>query len=412
MNYRARRLNLMNQLPEKCVVVIFAQHEVKRSADASYPFEVNRNFYYLCGIDEPLAVLMMVKDKSGLSEKLFIRDIDLTMEKWVGTFISKEKAAKISGITQVEFISIFDSTLTKILDQQVELFIEYKQLDKLDALTLAQQLEQRLTQSHPSTKIHNIFDQLARLRMIKSEEEIQAIKQAIALTDSAFRHALDHLHLNTKENDIHADFQHYLTKHHSKLAFDLIVAAGKRACVLHYVANNQDINQDDLILMDMGAQFEYYNADITRVFPKSKTYSEKQKKYIAIVLEAMDAIMEAVKPGVTLKQLNDIVISIYQKRLKEIGLIESDDQVSEYYYHGVSHHLGLDTHDISDRTLPLEVGNVITIEPGLYIAHEGIGIRIEDDVLVVADGCVNLSKDVIKTPEQIEAYLQSNKQTS
>ena len=412
MNYQARRDQLMQQLDDNSICVIFAQHEVKRSADANYPFEVNRNFYYFTGIDEPSAVLVMTKQNNQIQQQLFIRDIDVKMEKWVGTFITQAKATQISGIETVDFLSNYQHQLNQWLSQMPsKVYVEHNQLDPDDALTLGQQLQQKCHTSYPSVVVENVFSLITKMRMIKSADEIEYIKQAIDITNKAFLAVIDSLSEDTKENHIQATFEYILKMNHAKPAFDMIVAGGKRACVLHYVDNDQPIAKQELVLTDMGAQVGYYNADITRTFTKAKTFTQKQRQYMTIVLEAMDKVIASIKPGVTIKQLNELVIQVYQVRLKEIGLISEDHQVSDYYYHGVSHHLGLDTHDISDRSMPLQAGNVITVEPGLYIAAENIGIRIEDDILVVEDGCVNLSQHVIKTPEQLEAYLQKKATT-
>lgn len=191
------------------------------------------------------------------------------------------------------------------------------------------------------------------------------------------------------------------------IAFTTIAATGENATCLHYSSNNTQIKDGDLVLFDLGALYENYNADISRTFPANGKFTPRQKQLYNIVLEGQEVVFSHAKPGITTLELNQKLIAFYQKKLKEIGLIKEDSEVQKYYYHGVSHHLGLDVHDLCEYT-PLKPGCVITNEPGLYIKEEGIGIRIEDDVLITEDGCVNLSKGIIKTVEEIEEFMEKN----
>ncbi|MDE7385434.1 MAG: M24 family metallopeptidase, partial [Anaeroplasmataceae bacterium] len=188
-------------------------------------------------------------------------------------------------------------------------------------------------------------------------------------------------------------------------AFPTIAASGKNACCLHYMDNEDIAKQGDLILFDLGCSYHMYCSDISRTFPVSGKFSPRQKQIYNIVLAGQEHVLKHIKPGITTKELNQILIKFYAKELKKIGLIQEDSEVSKYYYHGVSHHIGLDCHDLCEYT-PLQAGSIISNEPGLYIAEEGIGIRIEDDILVTEDGCINLSKDILKTVDEIEAYLE------
>jgi Xaa-Pro aminopeptidase len=190
-------------------------------------------------------------------------------------------------------------------------------------------------------------------------------------------------------------------------AFKTIAASGKNATILHYSQNNSMMNENDLILFDLGAQFEYYNADISRTFPISGKYSQRQKDVYDVVLQAQQAVTQAAKPGVPFSVLNDTAKKVLAEGCRKLGLIKEESELSEYYYHGVSHYLGLDTHDVGTRDTVLKEGMVITNEPGLYIACEGIGIRIEDDLLISRDGAEVLSKDIIKDTFDIEAYIKN-----
>ena len=190
-------------------------------------------------------------------------------------------------------------------------------------------------------------------------------------------------------------------------SFDTIAASGINGCCLHYSSNNSIIEDNSLILFDLGATYNYYCADISRTFPINGKFSPRQKEIYEIVLNGQKLMFENIKPGITQRDLNKILVDYFAKELKRIGLIKEDSEVSKYYYHGVSHHLGLDCHDLCDYG-PLEAGAVISNEPGLYIPEENIGIRIEDDVLVTEDGCINLSEEIIKEIKDIESFMEKN----
>lgn len=211
------------------------------------------------------------------------------------------------------------------------------------------------------------------------------------------------------EYEIEAYFNFELNKRGIKeFAFDTIAASGKNATVLHYSSNNTKTQDNELMLLDLGAQYQLYNADISRTFPLNGKFTERQKQVYNIVLKANEEVMKAVKPGVTLMELQNLCKSILAEGCKSIGLIKEDSELSKYYFHGVSHPLGLDTHDVGSRGMKLEAGMIITDEPGLYIEEEGIGIRIEDDILVTENGYENLSQSIIKSVEDIESFMSNN----
>jgi len=245
------------------------------------------------------------------------------------------------------------------------------------------------------------------MRTVKDEAEIECIRRAIDITREGVIAMMQHARPGMREYELEAHFDFALrSRGVREHAFPPIVAGGERACVLHYVDNDQVIEDGQLVLCDLGAQYGCYSADITRTFPISGRFTARQREIYNIVLAAMEATIEAIRPGVTTGELNDVTRSVLAQELKRIGLIQDDSEVARYYYHGVSHRLGLDTHDVGSPKWPLEAGDVITVEPGLYIAEEGIGIRIEDDVLVTEDGAVNLSLSIPKDPDEIERIMR------
>jgi Xaa-Pro aminopeptidase len=259
---------------------------------------------------------------------------------------------------------------------------------------------------YPQLKIKNIYHDICSLRLIKTDEEVAEIKKAINITHDGIKSLMNNAKPEMMEYELEANFDYVLKcSGVTDYAFKTIAASGVNATILHYSQNNTKTEDGDLILFDLGAQWNYYNADITRTFPLNGSFTERQKDIYNIVLKAMKDTMAVIKPGVPFTKLNETTRVSLAESLKKIGLIKEDSELSKYYFHGVSHYLGLDTHDVGSRDMELKPGMVLTIEPGLYIEEEKIGIRIEDDVLVTEDGYENLSKDIIKSVEDIESFM-------
>lgn len=406
------RERLVNTLPDESITILFAGQAPHMSADAHYKFVPNRNFYYLTGIDEPNVIFMLKKFGNSVEETLFIEKSDPVMEKWDGKTVSKEDAEQISGIKKVVYIESFEKRMANTLFTEnvkhLYLDLERREWKGTETKTLA--FAKHVREQYPHVLIGNVYPHICELRVFKTEEEIVIIKEAIAVTKEGIYNVLKHAKADVMEYELEAHFDFTLKssgiKHH---AFNTILASGKNATVLHYEDNDAQIQNGDLVLLDLGAQKDYYNADISYTFPASGTFSSRQKQIYNIVLKALKETTELIKPRLKFTALNEHTKKVLAEECKAIGLIQEDEELSKYYYHGVSHFLGLDTHDVGtykDRVL--EEGMVITIEPGLYIEEESIGIRIEDDILVTKDGYENLSKDIIREVEEIEEFMSEN----
>ena len=403
-----RRQALIDQLPENSLSVLFSGDLVKRSADATYPFSVNRNFYYLTGLDEDSLVLMILKLRQQVKTILFIKDADPLMEKWVGKSIPADVATAISGITTVQTVSSFESVLARTLDRNpiTTLGIDSERESLKGRPMEGAGFAQKMLNLYPGLGMINLKPMISALRTIKSADEIERLRQAIAITHEVVVALMKGLRPGRMEYEVVAEFDHVLGLNHSTNAFETIAASGANACTLHYINNDQVLSDNELVLLDLGATKAHYCADISRTFPISGRFSARQAILYGIVLEAQQAVFDAIKPGITLLELNTIVKNVYAKRCVEEGVIASADQVDTVYYHSVSHFLGLDTHDVGQlEGMKLVPGMVITVEPGLYVAHEGIGIRIEDDVLVTDTGMENLSIAIPKTISAIESKI-------
>lgn len=408
--FHVNRQRLGEKIEDKSVVVLFSGGAPKKSADEYYDFTTNRNFYYLCGIKEPEIMLVLLKDGSEIKSTVFIKEANPVLEKWVGKTISKEEAETISQISDIRYVDVFENALHHmLLSHKVHnLYLNFE-IEGFNApLTKEQLFAKQCMERYPFVGVKNVYPIIAALRMIKAPYEIDKLKEAIKVTDEGIRALMKHAKSGIMEYALEAHFDFVLKCNGIKdHAFKTIAASGINGTILHYSSNDSLIKEDSLVLFDLGAQYDYYNADITRTIPADGKFTDRQKTLYNIVLKANEAVIEAIKPGVPFARLNEIVKEIYFEELQKLGMVKTMEEVGNYYYHGVSHFLGLDTHDVGIRGVELEAGMVLTVEPGLYIEEEEIGIRIEDDVLVTEDGCEVLSKDIIKTVPEIEAFMQS-----
>ncbi len=406
------RLQIEEAMPNHSFCVLFAGVAPFRSKDQQYPFSVNRNFYYTTGIDRELFILLITKQNGKTVQTLFIERPDELAEKWTGIRLRPEGAKEVSGISQVLFLDTFLNHLNKELLGGSYQFL-YMDLEQPSADALpskAHQFSIDMRAKHPYLEIRNLHPLFAKLRSIKEGYEIEQIQKAIAITKDGISNLMKRAEPGKMEYELEAEFDRCLKSQGVKeYAFNTIMAAGKQATILHYVENDHRINEGELVLADLGAAWNYYSADITRTFPVSGKFTDRQKTLYEIVLKVQSETIAAIRPGVTFAELNKLAKSVFAKELKAIGLITTDEEVANYYYHSIGHSLGLDTHDLNDNAIPLQPGFVLTVEPGLYIAEESIGIRIEDDILVTENGCVNLSLCIIKTVDEIESFMAANR---
>ena len=412
--YQERRQRLLESLPEYSITVMMAGKAPYTVGDEKYPFYVNRSFYYYTGLDRENLVLMLVKLPNRTHEALFIEPFDPQMAKWVGGRITPEEAREISGVQDIRYLESMESFLGSYLNSmgKYHAFTLCGELSKqeLDQPSALADLFNRIRLQQPDVQIKNIFENTTRMRLVKEQAELDLMKKAIDVTNDGIKAMMSRAHDNVWENQLEAYFDFVLKCEQCGHAFATICASGKNATVLHYSENNTRSGEGELLLCDLGASYKYYNADISRTFPLNGKFSPRQREIYETVLRANKMILEEARPGLTTRELNNKVIKFYEEELPKLGLIKDGKTVRDYYWHGVSHHLGLETHDQSLPDLPLQAGNVITDEPGLYIEEEGIGIRIEDDILITEDGAICLSKNIMKEIDEIEAFMQGRKE--
>ena len=406
--YKNNREKVLNKIKDNSLLILFAGKAPKKTADEKYPFTPNRNFYYLTGVDEEDHILVLSKLNGITKEYLFIKEIDPIREKWEGKTIRKEEVPNICEIEDVRYLGDFNSFIDRIILNKEEINL-YLDLEKGNA---SYDFLNEIKNKYYNINIKNIYNLIGSLRLIKTEEEVERVRKAISITIDGVNELMKNSKAGIKEYELESYFDFVCKKNGVKdLAFKTIAAAGKNATVLHYVTNDSELKDGDLILFDLGAQYKYYNGDISRTFPVNGKFTDRQKEVYNAVLRVNEKVIEEMKPGVSFLELNKKAKEWIAEECISLGLMTSKEDVSKYYYHSIGHSLGMDTHDIEpeNRDVIFETGMIYTVEPGIYIEEEGIGIRIEDDVLITDNGYEVLTKGMIKTVEEIEEFMSNRK---
>lgn len=402
-----RREKLLSSLPENSMALIPSGSIINYSLDGSYPFEVNRDFYYFTGIEYQNMKLLFVKYTGVTKAILAIPRVDPTQEKWTGKMYTKKECNLISGIDEVIYTDELDDTIYSLCANwrvnSCYMLLESVHAGNPD--TLNNHIAKDFASRYPAVTIKDLTPFTMALRLAKTEEEIEATKEAVRVCAEAFDHTIKNTRPGMKEYENAANFEYVVRKNGGKVAFESIVAGGKNGVVLHYISNGCEMLDGDLVLMDMGANVDHYIADVTRTIPVNGRFTERQREIYDVVLAGNEYIISIAKPGLTTTDLNRKLIEFYGEKLKALGYIDNVNEVSEYYYHGVSHSIGLNVHDIHRKDIPLVEGMIISVEPGLYFADLGIGIRIEDDVLIKKDGCEVLTHMIPKSADDIEEMM-------
>jgi len=427
--FSARRKALLERLDDNSAAIIFAASEKTRSSDTEYHFRQDSYFYYLTGFNEPESVLLLLKHQGVTQSILFNRDKDRLQEIWHGRRMGQEQALKAFEIDQAISITELEQQLPLLVNGSETLYTCQGEsandhtMIKVLMNTLRQGM--RNNQRAPSVQI-DLRLILDDMRLFKQNAEVEVMRQAAKISCDAHTRAMKFCQAGQFEYQLEAEIMHEFARNGARFAaYNSIVGGGDNACILHYTENEALLNDGDLVLIDAGCELHGYAADITRTFPVNGTFSPEQKAIYNVVLKAQLAAINLIKPSGTIKEANDKVVTIITQGLLDLGVISGDfeqlmaDQVyKQFYMHGLSHWIGMDVHDVGDyvsseRTRILEPGMTLTIEPGIYISEDsdveakwrGIGVRIEDDLLVTVDGNEVLTKDVVKTVDEIEALM-------
>lgn len=426
--FQLRRQRLANSLLPDSLAIIPSAKETMRNGDTPYRFRQNSNFYYLTGFNEPEAVLLILP-KPYEKSYLYNRPSNNEAERWTGKRLGQKKACEILGVDEAYSIDDFLAASIELLAKFENVYFPMGEPNafKKEIFHAFHTVKQT-----KHAKLMNFFDLnpiLAEMRLIKSEGEISLLRQAANISVKAHKKIMSLCKSAKNERELEAEFIYQVNKNGCKnLAYDSIIAAGNNACILHYTDNNNNIQQGDLILIDAGGEFSNYAADITRTLPASGHFTKEQGEIYELVLKAQKAGINCIKPGVAWHKIQEIITNILTTGLADLGLLKgSSNKLLEeeayklFYFHGSGHWLGLDVHDvgnykINDKWRELQPGMVLTVEPGLYISpslqvnknYLGMGVRIEDDILVTDSGYEILTAALPKDLAKVEEYINLN----
>jgi Xaa-Pro aminopeptidase len=404
-------------------LAIFHSNDIyPTSADGTMPFKQATDILWLSGVDQEDSVLVIFPDAKRNEDKelLFLTETNDLIAVWEGEKLTKKEAFEVSGIETVYWLSEFDTIMKSLMSQTENVYLLTQ--EHLRRNTPVQTREMRLNAElkniYPNHNYKRSAPFLNKLRSVKTALEIEVMKIAAEITAAGFNRVLKFLKPDCWEHEIEAEFIHEFVKRRSRgFAYSPIIGSGSNACVLHYLENNKQCVSGDLVLIDVGAEYANYACDVTRCFPVNGKFTDRQREVYESVLRVEKASIELLKPGALLSEYHMQVGDLMTKELINLNLLsqeEVDNQnpswpaYKKYFMHGTSHYLGLDVHDYGlwDGS-PMEAGMVFTCEPGIYIPEEGIGIRIEDDILITSNGYINLTKEIPKEVSEIEAAMKT-----
>jgi Xaa-Pro aminopeptidase len=416
------RAKLAAQLPPKSIAVFTANEPMPRNGDEFYPFRQQSDFFYLTGINEENAFLLIAPDypDESLREVLFIEPYDEVKATWQGEMLDPKQATEISGIKTIKdsnsLFSIFNDIAYSSYGDTIFLnSYEYPKYE-CNVETIQKRFVKKIKEMYPMHQFGRTAPILNALRMVKSEDEIAITQHACNITSKAFRRCLETVKPDMYEYEVQAEIE-YIFKQNNATghAYAPIIAGGKNACCLHYSKNQSRINDGDLLLFDIGCEYKNYSSDLSRTIPINGKFTERQKQCYNSVLSVMKEITKLYRPGGCINEINETTHRLMEREMIKLGLFTEEDVKHQdpdkplerkYLMHGMSHHIGLDVHDSIDKFKPFEPGMILTCEPGIYIREEGIGIRIENDLLITENEPINLFEGLPTEIEEIEAAMQ------
>ena len=413
------RERFRTHMAPKSVAIFFSNDQAMKNGDMAFPFRQNSDTFHQTGIDQEETILVVSPDCPipNMKEVLYIRRIDEHIAIWEGAKVGITEARAMSGIENVMFYDEFEATIRNIMNHAE---VCYLNLNENDRAVISQPYHdlrraRNFREHYPLHTFKRSAPIMTALRTIKHPIEIAQMRQACAITKTAFENVLHMLKPGTMEYEVEAEvLRSFIANRANGPAYNSIIASGANACVLHYNNNNQPCQAGDLVLMDFGAEYANYAADMTRTVPVSGRFTPRQRQVYNACLRVIRQAMHLLKPGATLDSVNQHVGALMQEELIGLGLFTAEEVKAQnpsaplykkYFMHGTSHFLGLDVHDIGNRYAPMQVGNVFTCEPGIYIREENIGIRLENNILITENGILDLMADIPLEADEIEALM-------
>ena len=414
------RKRFISQMEKNSIAIFNSNDEIPSNGDALYPFKQNTDLYWLTGIkqEDSMLVLFPNHPEKKLQEVLVLVRPNELKEKWDGKRHRASEATALSGIKNIVWLDSIDALLQTMIHLSDNIYLNTNENDRKANLLAVRDYRyaEDMKSRYPLHRYLRSAKIMRDLRAIKSPLEVAVLQQAVDITEKTFRRLLKFVKPGVWENEIEATIYHeFLMNRSAGPAYGSIIAGGDRARTLHYVANNQQCKNGELILMDFGAEYGGYCADLTRTIPVNGKFSKRQKEVYNACLHIHDYAKSLLKPGITVVKYTDMVGDEASKTFQKIGLLSKTDIKNEspenrayrkYLYHGISHHLGIDVHDLGTKTEPIKQGMVFTVEPGIYIEEENMGVRIENNVWITKNGNIDLMKNIPRKAEEIESLMK------
>ena len=405
------------KLEENSIAIFNANDIMPTNSDGTMPFKQNSDLFWLTSVDQEESVLAVVKNNNQVKEMLFLKETNEHIAIWEGAKLDKETAQKNSGVEKIYWLNQMDEILNVEIEKASKIYLNKNihSRSTSEVQTRDDRFRKVLIKNHPNKEIAEVAPIMHELRFIKSEIEIELMRHACNITEKGLRRILPIIKPGIMEYQIEAELMHeFLSNRSAGFAYQPIIGSGIDSCVLHYIDNNKMCKDGDILLMDFGAEYANYASDLTRTVPVNGRFSERQKNVYNAVHRVMKEATNMLRPGTDHKKMQQEVIKIMEEELIGLGLFDREDvkkqdpskpMYKKYFMHGTSHSLGLDVHDVGDTSTPMQPGMVFTCEPGIYIREEGIGIRLENDVLVTSGNPDDLMKNIPIDYQEIESLM-------
>ncbi|MCE2895420.1 MAG: aminopeptidase P family protein [Flammeovirgaceae bacterium] len=417
----SNRNQLAKALKPASLALFNSNDSMPTNADGHLPFRQNNDLFYLTGVDQENSILVICPDfpDKKYREVLFVQETNEQIAIWEGHKLTKEEAHKLTGIETIMWLSEFNKLFRHMMTmggvENVYLNTNEHYRAEINVETRDARFIDWCKKLYPLHRYERLAPIVSKLRNVKSKAEIDLLQQACDITETAFRRVLRFVKPGVKEYEIEAEYAHEFLRNGSRgFAYTPIIASGANSCVLHYIENDKLCQDGDILLLDVGAEYANYNADLTRSIPVNGKYTKRQKDVYNAVLRVQKAAIKMLRPGVHYFEFHKEIQKLIEKELVELKLISKTDiknQNSErpafqkYFMHGTSHMLGLDVHDVGNMHAKIQVGQVWTVEPGIYIKEEGLGIRIENNIVIGRDKNFDLMKNIPIETEEIEELM-------
>ena len=419
--FEINRKRLVKELPKGAIAVFNSNDQMPTNADGTMPFKQNNDLFYLTGVQQEESCLVICPDfpDRNLREVLFLREPSELLEKWEGHKLTKKEAQEISGVTAVRWNGDFQKVFHHMMVMGGVSSVFLNTNEHYRSSVVVETRDARFIEwcksAYPLHRYERVAPIMASLRSIKQKREIELMQKACDITEKGFRRILGFVKPGVMEYEIEAEYVHEFIMNRSRgFAYEPIIASGTNNCVLHYLENNKKCKAGDLVLLDVAAEYANYNSDLTRTIPVSGKFTKRQKEVYNAVLRVMRGAIKLMGPSTNFFDYQKMIEKMMEEELLKLKLISKSETIKKspdnpgfrkYFYHGTSHMIGLDVHDVGDMHAKMAIGSAWTVEPGIYIQEEGFGIRLENNVVIQKNGVMDLMKNIPIEPEEIEELM-------